>query len=76
MGAWVTHPLKPAIPGTAPNRLVEEQPPADESVATVDPLVGLVAMQVSTSVCVAATSHPLSQVSVAHDLHGASCYTC
>lgn len=54
VGAWVTHPLKPATSGTAPNQLVEEQPPGDESVAIVDPLVGLVMMQVRTMMCTAA----------------------
>lgn len=48
VGAWVTHPLEAGTPSPPPShQLVEEQPPSDESVATLDPLVGLIAMQVS-----------------------------
>lgn len=50
VGAWVTNPFTAISPSPAPGQLVEEQASADDSVAMVDPLAGLAAMQVSCKV--------------------------
>ena len=49
MGAWVTTPVDRDGPEPPGPGLVEEQPPDDGRVATVDPLIGLLAMQVRLS---------------------------
>ena len=46
MGAWVTTPVDRDGPEPPGPGLVEEQAPDDGRVATVDPLIGLLAMQV------------------------------
>ncbi len=46
MGAWVTTPVDRDGPEPPGPGLVEEQPPDDGRVATVDPLIGLLGMQV------------------------------
>ncbi len=49
MGAWVTTPVDRDGPEPPGPGLVEEQPPEDGRVATVDPLIGLLGMQVHFS---------------------------
>ena len=46
VGAWVCSPVDRAGPEPPGPGLVEEQPPDDGKVATVDPLIGLLGMQV------------------------------
>ena len=46
VGAWVCSPVERAGPEPPGPGLVEEQPPDDGKVATVDPLIGLLGMQV------------------------------
>ncbi len=46
MGAWVTTAVDRDGPEPPGPGLVEEQPPDDGRVATVDPLIGLLGMQV------------------------------
>lgn len=59
VGAWVTNPFKKDTAAPNPGQLVEEQASDHDSLAMVDPLVGLASMQVSLHDACAAHAAPV-----------------